>query len=89
MTIVSLKPEVSHSDVGTALCLTENYLVLDGPIKDFLVLLTYRSIDAHRGGGEEGAPHVPPSKAKQVLRSTILSSSILSFFFDNWRMGRF
>ena len=26
---------------------------------------------------------------KQVLRSTILSSTILSFFFDNWRMGRF
>jgi hypothetical protein len=27
--------------------------------------------------------------AKQVLRLTILSSTIVSFFFDNWRIGRF
>jgi hypothetical protein len=27
--------------------------------------------------------------SKQVLRSTILSSTILSFFFDNSRIGRF
>ncbi len=27
--------------------------------------------------------------AKQVLRSTILSSTIVSFFFDNARIGHF
>ncbi len=27
--------------------------------------------------------------SKQVLRSTILSLTIVSFFFDNWRIGRF
>jgi hypothetical protein len=27
--------------------------------------------------------------SKQVLRSTILSSTIVSFFFDNARRGRF
>ncbi len=29
------------------------------------------------------------TESKQVLRSTILSSTILSFFFDNSRIGRF
>ena len=32
---------------------------------------------------------LPLYLTKQVLRSTILSSTILSFFFDNSRIGRF